>query len=235
MGIHEAQEALFTVHFLGMTLAIIKPVLLMWFISAFIIVFFFLALKIKRARTIVEMLIAFCQDQFLSSFPHYTRFWLVFFLSLFLFVATNNLVGSIPLLESPSGNLNFTASLALGVFFLSVLIGIKIHGRKYLKQFVPNGVPKLLIPLMAPIEIVTYLFRPLSLALRLFANMFAGHMIIVVFFTLLSMVPIFVGKFVPLVLIVGIKLFELFVCLIQAFIFTYLSASYISDAMKIEH
>lgn len=232
-----AKTILFNIALFGYQLGITKPIILIWAVSLFIIVFFAFAIRIKRFRTIAELCIDFSESQFGSIFPHYTKFWMIFFLTLFVFIVLNNLVGAIPTLESPSGNINFTASLALGVFFFSMLISIKLRGWGYLRQFFPSDVPKILWPMVGPIEILTYMARPLSLALRLFANMFAGHMIQAVFILLIGMIPsyLLLLKFLPFAVVVLVKLFDLFIAFIQAFIFTFLSASYISDALKDDH
>ena len=142
--------------------------------------------------------------------------------SLFLFILVCNLQGLVPGLESPTGNINTTAALAITVFSATHIIGISKHGFSYFKHFV--GPMLLLAPLMIPLEIISHLARPVSLAFRLFGNMLAKHKLLV---ALLSLSP-----FVPVFLVLGLGVFVAFV---QAGVFTLLTMLYLAGAIEEAH
>jgi len=139
-----------------------------------------------------------------------------------LFVLTANLLGLVPGFASPTANLNTNAAMAITVFLLTHIMGVKVHGGKYIKQFM--GPVVWLTPLMLPIEIVSHLVRPLSLSIRLFGNMEGGHIVIAV---LLILAPFLVP--------VPILILKLLICFIQTLVFTLLSMMYIGGAMEEAH
>jgi F-type H+-transporting ATPase subunit a len=122
-----------------------------------------------------------------------------------------------------------TLGLALTVFIGATVIGFMRNGLGYLKLFVPPGVPWFLLPLVVPIEIISYFIRPLSLSIRLFANMMAGHMMLKVMGGFVVMLGAF--GFVPLVAMVALTALELLVAALQAYVFAILSCLYLNDAM----
>ena len=139
-----------------------------------------------------------------------------------LFILTSNLLGLIPGFESPTGNLNTTLSLALVVFVMTHVVGIRIHGFKYVKQFL--GPVWWLTPLMLPIEIISHLSRPLSLSVRLFGNIEGGHIVLGVLFFL-----------VPFLVPLPILVLKIIISLIQTLVFMLLSMMYIAGAMEEGH
>ncbi|OPY07692.1 MAG: ATP synthase subunit a [Syntrophus sp. PtaB.Bin001] len=139
-----------------------------------------------------------------------------------LFILVSNLLGLVPGFGCPTANLNTNAAMALTVFFLTHIMGVKVHGAKYIKQFL--GPVWWLIPLMLPIELVSHLVRPLSLSIRLFGNMEGGHIVIGV---LLILAPFLVP--------VPILILKLLICFIQTLVFTLLSMMYIGGAMEEAH
>ncbi|MBN1546473.1 MAG: F0F1 ATP synthase subunit A [Syntrophaceae bacterium] len=139
-----------------------------------------------------------------------------------LFILTSNLMGLIPGFESPTANLNTNLSMALVVFVLTHIVGVKIHGWKYVKQFI--GPSPWLAPLILPIELVGHLARPVSLTFRLFGNIEGGHIVLGV---LLILVPLLV----PLPILV----LKLLICFIQTLVFMLLSMMYIAGAMEEAH
>ncbi len=147
--------------------------------------------------------------------------YLPFHFSLGMFIFLSNISGLIPGFESPSSNINFTAGCAIIVFIYYNVIGFKKSGIKYLKHFMGPNI--FLAPLMIPIEIVSHLARPFSLAVRLFANIFGEDMVILVFIGLL-----------PFVLPMPLMFLSILTSLIQAFVFVMLSMLYISDALPHE-
>ena len=122
--------------------------------------------------------------------------------------------------------------LAIVVFLGVTVVGIVRHGAKFFSYFVPSGVPVAVLPLMIPIEIISYLSRPVSLSVRLFANMTAGHIMMKVFAGFVIPLGI-VGGWAPLgvdVLLVG---FEFLVAFLQAYVFTVLTCLYLNDAIHL--
>lgn len=162
--------------------------------------------------------------------------WFPFIATLFIFILVSNLIGLIPGFKTATSITSVTAAWALIVFLAYNFIGIKKKGViKYFRSFVPQGVPLWLAPIMFVLEFISHLLRPFSLAVRLFANMTAGHLVIGIFtmFALqISLIPL---KGIPFLAIVVILMFELFVSAIQAYIFSVLAAIYISGAVSEEH
>lgn len=165
--------------------------------------------------------------------------------SLFLFIAFNNLWGIIPGVQlSPNTHIAFPAFLAVISYVLFIWVGVKRFGfAKYIKnQLIPPGAPAWLLPLVIPLEFAsTFLFRPLTLALRLFANMFAGHVILLVF-TLGGFVLLGSDNFalagisiVSWAIAIVMTIFELLVALLQAYVFVLLTSVYVQTSIAEEH
>lgn len=162
--------------------------------------------------------------------------WFPFIATLFFFILYCNLLGLIPKGFTATSNINVTASLAVVVFLCTQGAGIYKHGLfGYLRKFVPRGIPLWIIPLMIPIEIISQFARPFSLAVRLFANMTAGHLVILVFLSMIIMFKSVIITPLPLAMAVVMMAFEIFVALIQAFIFSILASMYIAEALHEEH
>jgi F-type H+-transporting ATPase subunit a len=125
-----------------------------------------------------------------------------------------------------------TAAFALFVYGMSLVVGFALHGIKFLGILVPAGTPMWMLPLMIPIEVVSQLARPLSLAVRLFANMTAGHTVLAVLFGMALSLPLLIG-WLPFVVTVGINGLEVFIAFIQAYIFTILTCVYLGDAITL--
>ncbi len=168
--------------------------------------------------------------------------WVPFLSTMFVFIFVNNIFGIIPGIQFPStSRMAIPIFLAVLVWFLFNIAGIKAQGLKYFKQTLfPPGVPAALYILVTPIELVSvFLVRPLTLSVRLLANMIAGHLILTIFFLgtayLLAKpatIPFAVPAFALSVFLVG---FEVLVAVLQAYIFTILTAVYISGAIHPEH
>jgi|TARA_B100001142_G_scaffold91825_1_gene93616 F-type H+-transporting ATPase subunit a len=155
-----------------------------------------------------------------------------FITSLFLFILACNLIGLIPGSYTITSQLAVTAAFAVGIFFLTLVIGFGKHGIHFLGILVPPGVPKIMIPLMVPIEIISMLARPISLAVRLFANMTAGHTVLAVLFGLAMTGPLWLG-WLPFGFTIVINGLEIAIAFIQAYIFTTLTCVYIGDVIKL--
>ncbi|WP_227665284.1 F0F1 ATP synthase subunit A [Magnetococcus marinus] len=152
--------------------------------------------------------------------------------TLFLLVLFCNLLGLIPGSFTPTSQLVVTATLALSVFFFATGLAIVKHGTGFIGFFVPSGVPPMLLILMVPIEIVSYLSRPVSLSVRLFANMTAGHTVLAIMFFFAATLPLG-GLLMPAAFATVFTGFELFIGFIQAYIFTILTCVYINDALHL--
>jgi len=153
-----------------------------------------------------------------------------FIATLFFFILFCNLLGIIPGSYTVTSQIIVTAFFAITVFIISQIVGFTIHGVGYLRIFVPSGVPKFIIPIIVPIEIVSMMARPLSLSVRLFANMTAGHTILIVLFSLAIGLK-YVG-FLPFLFTVALTGLEIFIAFIQAYIFTILTCVYIGEAIE---
>ena len=121
--------------------------------------------------------------------------------------------------------------MAMFIFLFVTLIGIMMHGFKFFGLFVPKGVPMAMLPLMVPIEIISYLSRPVSLSIRLFANMMAGHTMLKVFAGFIFSLGLF--GIAPLIVDVALTAFEVLVAFLQAYVFTVLTCLYLNDAINL--
>lgn len=156
--------------------------------------------------------------------------------SLFMFVLVANLVGMFPYFFTVTSHIIVTFALAMIVILTVIGYGIANHGLHFFGVFVPSGVPGYLIPLVTTIEVVSFLSRPISLSVRLFANMLAGHITLKVFagfvFSLGALGGIgVVGSLLPLAMAVGITALEFLVAFLQAYVFTVLTCMYLNDAV----
>jgi F-type H+-transporting ATPase subunit a len=186
----------------------------------------------KGLQNLMESMVTFLrQSLIIETIGEEGMAWFPFIGTIFFFILFCDLLGLIPKMFTPTSNINVTASLAVVVFICTQGAGIYKHGLLgYFKKFIPKGVPLWIIPLMVPIEIISQFAKPFSLAVRLFANMTAGHLVILVFLSLIIMFKSFVIAPLPLAFAVIMMAFEVFVCMIQAYIFSILAAMYIAEA-----
>ena len=161
------------------------------------------------------------------------RRYFPFVFTLFMFILLSNLLGLIPFSFTVTSHIVVTFALAAVVFVGVTVIAIARHGLKFFTYFVPPGVPILLAPLMVPIEIFSYFVRPVSLSVRLAANMIAGHTMIAVFAGFVIALG-FLG-FAPLVFIVALYGLEVLVAFLQAYVFAVLTCLYLNDALHLHH
>ncbi|MFA6315956.1 MAG: F0F1 ATP synthase subunit A [Elusimicrobiota bacterium] len=196
-----------------------------------------------RLRTAVEALILFIRKDIVApAMGDDADRYLPYLLTLFVFILMMNLLGLIPGGSSPTGNLSVTATLSLTTFILIHAAGMFRHGPvKHLKNFVPHGVPWAVWPLVWCIEAMGFLTKGIALCIRLFANMTAGHMVILLFLGLILLAGqthLAAGALVAPVtvaLAVGLYALELIVALIQAYVFTMLTAIFVGGALHPEH
>ena len=152
-----------------------------------------------------------------------------FIFTVFLFVAFGNMLGLLPYAFTFTSHLAAVGGLSLIALLFNVIIGIKKKKWGYLRTFMPKGIPAALAPLIIPIEMISFLSKPFSLTVRLVANMTVGHIMlkIIAGFVL----ALGVGGIIPIVFNSSIVVFELFIALLQAFIYTVLSCIYLGDAI----
>ena len=154
--------------------------------------------------------------------------------SLFMFVLFCNMFGMMPYAFTVTSHIIVTFALALFVFLGVTIIGFIKHGFGYLKLFVPSGVPIILLPLIVVIEVISYLSRPMSLSVRLFANMMAGHTMMKVFGGFVISLGV-VGGWLPLSFSVALTGLEILVAFLQAYVSAILTCIYLNDALNLHH
>ena len=161
--------------------------------------------------------------------------------SLFMFILVSNLIGIIPYTFTVAAQIIVTASFALLVFFTVLVYGFYKNGLKFFKIFVPSGIPIYILPLVVAIEILSFLSRPLSHSVRLFANMLAGHITLKVFAGFVALLGTslgaigWIGGIAPLALTVAIYALEMLVAVLQAYVFAILTCIYLNDALHPGH
>ena len=157
-----------------------------------------------------------------------------FVFSLFMFVLFCNMLGMLPYSFTVTSHIIVTFALAAIIFVGVTIIGFVNHGIGYLKLFIPSGVPLFLLPLIVIIEIISYLSRPVSLSVRLFANMMAGHTMLKVFGGFVISLGI-LGGLLPLSFTVALTGLEILIAFLQAYVFAILTCIYLNDALNLKH
>ena len=157
-----------------------------------------------------------------------------FIFSIFMFVLFCNMFGMIPYSFTVTSHIIVTFVLASFIFIGVTIIGFIKHGLGYLKLFIPSGVPLVLMPLIVVIEIISYLSRPISLSVRLFANMMAGHTMMKVFGGFVISLGI-IGGWLPLSFLVALTGLEILIAFLQAYVFAILTCIYLNDALNLHH
>jgi F-type H+-transporting ATPase subunit a len=163
-----------------------------------------------------------------------------FVFSLFAFVLTANMFGMIPYFFTVTSHIIVTVALALLVMSVVVIYGFVRHGFKFLKLFVPSGVPAYVLPIVVPIEIISFLSRPISLSVRLFGNILAGHITLKVFAGFVVSLGAagflgWLGAILPLFMTVALTALEFLVAAVQAYVFAVLTSMYLNDAVHPSH
>jgi len=234
----------------GIDFSITKHVVMMWFAG---LILFLVFSKLARKRSLTpggsfsnffEVFVVFVRDDMVYKImgEEAGRRFLPFFLTQFFFILTCNLLGLVPFCATATGNIAVTGGLALITLFMTQIGGMIEQGfLTYLKNIVPPGMPLWLLPIMIPVEILGQFTKPFALTVRLFANMTAGHLVILSLFTLIFIFKSF-GDIVSYAVSPGVigfviflSLLEIFVALIQAYIFTFLSIIFIGAAIHPEH
>jgi F-type H+-transporting ATPase subunit a len=188
----------------------------------------------NKMQLIAEMAFEFVSKMISETAGKDARPYFPFILSLFLFVLVANLLGMLPYSFTVTSHIIVTFALAFFIFIGVTVVGFAKHGISYLKLFVPSGVPIFLLPLIIVIEVISYLSRPVSLSVRLFANMMAGHTMLKVFGGFVVSLGI-LGGWLPLGFAVALTGLELLVAFIQAYVFAILTCIYLNDALNLHH
>lgn len=227
----------------GVDLSITRHVVMMWVAAVLLI----LGLTITTRRrglvptglaNLFESVVLFIRDEIAvpNIGSRQAGRFLPFLLTVFFFILTCNLLGLVPYGATATANINVTAALALCSFFVIQLGGILQNGLfGYFRGLIPHGLPAWLLPIMIPIEIVGLFTKPFALCIRLFANMTAGHVVILALMGLIFILGSVLVAPISVVFALGVNLLEIFVALIQAYIFTLLSAVFIGMAVHQEH
>jgi F-type H+-transporting ATPase subunit a len=201
-----------------------------------IIVFIFLIGTSKKAvvpgrlQSSAEMLYEFTANMVEDNAGHGSAKYVPFVMSIFLVVLFGNLIGLVPFTFTYTSHIIVTIALALMIFVVVILLSLKNHGFGFFKMFFPPGAPIFLAPLLIPIEVLSFVFRPISLSVRLFANMMAGHVMLQLF----AGFTVALGLFgvLPLTFVVLLTGFEILVALLQAYVFALLTSIYLKDTLE---
>ena len=223
----------------GVDLSFTNASLFMVISASIILLFLFLGSRDKRIipgklQLIAEMFYTFVAKMISDTAGSKAKPYFPFIFSLFMFVLFCNMVGMLPYSFTVTSHIIVTLIMALFIFIAVTIIGFFKHGFKYLSIFVPSGVPAVLLPLITIIEIISYLSRPVSLSVRLFANMMAGHTMLKVFGGFVVSLGI-LGGWLPLGFSVALTGLEILVAFLQAYVFAILTCIYLNDALNLHH
>ena len=191
-----------------------------------------------RLQSAAELSYKFVLDMCVDQIGEEGRKFFPFVFTLFFFVLMGNLTGLLPWSFTYTAHIAVTGALAALVVVVTTVVALKIHGLHFFSYFFPDGAPKILAPLIIPIEVISYLSRLISLSVRLFANMVAGHVMLKVFASFVVMLggAGLLGQFIaiaPFVVTVGLVGFELLVAFLQAYVFAILTCIYLHDAVHL--
>ena len=221
-------DASFTNSALWMVIAILCASLLMtWSMSR-------RAMVPGRLQSIAELSYEFIANMLQENVGSAGRQYFPFVFTLFMFILFANVLGMIPYSFTPTSHIIVTFAMAAVVFIGVTVIGFIRHGAHFLSLFVPKGVPWPLLLLLVPIEVLSYFIRPVSLSLRLFANMMAGHTMLKVFGGFVVALGI-LGGWAPLAFVVALTGLEIGIAFLQAYVFTVLTCLYLNDAVHLHH
>jgi F-type H+-transporting ATPase subunit a len=190
------------------------------------------ALVPGRWQSMAEMSYEFVGNLLRDTVGSEGRRYFPFIFTLFMFILFGNMLGMVPYSFTFTSHIIVTFAMAIVVFIGVTILGFVKHGLHFLTFFVPPGVSVVLWPLMIPIEFISYLSRPISLSVRLFANLTAGHTMLKVFAGFVVSLGI-VGGVLPFAFVVALTGLELLIAFLQAYVFTILTCFYINDALHL--
>ncbi|MBM3555516.1 MAG: F0F1 ATP synthase subunit A [Alphaproteobacteria bacterium] len=186
-----------------------------------------------RLQSVAELAYEFVAGLIRDNVGDKGKDYFPFIFTLFMFILTANVVGMVPYTFTVTSHIIVTFAMAAFVFIGVTVIGLVKHGTHWFSFFVPPGLPGWLLPLVVVIEVISYLSRPISLAVRLFANMTAGHTMLKVFGGFVIALGIF--GVAPLAVLVALTGLELLIAFLQAYVFTVLTCLYLNDALNLSH
>ena len=232
---------IFDLSIAGIDISFTNSSLLMVLITLSICSLLYLCTKGKdivpnKMQSIGEMLFGFISNMITDQTGKEGLKYMPYIFSLFIFILFSNLFGLIPYSFTVTSHIIVTFSLAMFVFVGMTFAGIAKHGFKFFKVFLPSGVPGFIAPLMIPVEIISYLSRPLSLSVRLFANMVAGHVILKIVAgaaAICAVNSVIILSVFPVGVNVILTVFELFIAVLQAYVFTILSCIYLNSVLHL--
>jgi len=239
---HVLDAKILDINIFGIDLSITKHVLMMWIAAALVVFVFRYAFRehhtVPRGMgNLLEAIIVFLRDEVvLPNMGEEGRHYLPYLLTVFFFILFCNLLGLIPFAATATGNVSVTAALAIMSLVMIQVGGIREYGLKHhLQNFIPHGIPPWLLPIMIPVEIIGQFTKPFALCIRLFANMTAGHIVILSFLSMIFILnSIFVSP-ISVFFALFISLLELFVAFLQAYIFTMLTSLFIGMSIHPQH
>ncbi len=215
----------------------------LWMVIAITLATLFLTLSVRRRalvpgrwQSLAELAYEFIANMIRDNVGQEGRRFFPFIFTLFMFILFGNMLGLIPYSFTYTSHIVVTFMMAAVVFVGVTVIGFMKHGVKFFGFFLPAGVPIIMAPLLIPIEVLSYFTRPVSLALRLFANMTAGHTMLKVFASFVAPLGagfFIVGGLLPLALVTALTGLELIIAFLQAYVFTILSCVYLNDALHL--
>jgi F-type H+-transporting ATPase subunit a len=198
------------------------------------------ALVPGRIQSVAEMTYEFVANTIQSTAGTAGMRFFPLVFTLFMFILAVNMLGLIPYAFTVTSHIVITISLAMLVFLTVIIYGFKKNGLKFFKLFVPSGIPIYILPLVTFIEVLSFISRPISHSVRLFANMLAGHITLKVFAAFVTMLGAagflgWIGAILPLGLTVALTALEFLVAFLQAYVFAILTCIYINDAIHPGH
>jgi F-type H+-transporting ATPase subunit a len=222
----------------GFDISINQAVVMMWVVVGLISILMIMAGSSRRLvpgklQSLAEIFVNIIRGMILDTMGQAGMRFFPFIATLFLFILFCNWLGLIPGTYTVTSQIIVTGVFAGFVYTFSIVLGFVLHGVKFLGILVPPGTPGWMLPLMIPIELISQLARPVSLAVRLFANMTAGHTILAVLFGMVISLPLYIGvlPFAVTLFVNGLE--ALLIAPIQAYIFTILTCVYLGDAVTL--
>ncbi len=210
----------------------------LFMVATVVVVSLFLILAMRRAalvpgrwQSIAELSYVFVANVMKDTVGSEGRKYFPFIFTVFMFILFGNLLGMLPYSFTFTSHIIVTFTIAAVIFVGVTLIALAKHKMHFFSFFMPPGVPMLLAPLLVPIEIISYLSRPISLSVRLFANMLAGHTLLKVFAGFIVSLGVF--GIAPWAFVVALTGLEIVIAFLQAFVFTMLTCLYLNDALHL--
>jgi F-type H+-transporting ATPase subunit a len=238
--IHHMSRPLFTIG--GHTIAITNSTIFMFLAIVASTLFMTLAMR-KRAlvpgrwQMLAESFYNMVVDMVLGAAGKHAMPFFPFIFSIFIFILFCNLFGMFPMSLAVTAHIIINFAIAIMLFVVIIITGLVRHGLRFFSMFVPPGAPKAMLPFLVLIELMSFLVRPFSLSIRLFANMLAGHILLQVFagmtVSLLAAGWLAGLSILPIVANIAITAFEFFVAFLQAYIYAILSSVYLRDALEL--